>query len=1403
VENKYYLGFDIGTNSVGWAVTDENYKLRKYKSNLMWGVNLFDEAVSATERRQHRSERRRLNRRKQRISMLQKFFEGEILKIDENFFRRLKESSLLPEDSESRTCNTYFDDENFKDKDYFKEYPTIHHLICELMNSNEPHDIRLVYLACAYIVAHRGHFLFSVDKENVDEIMDFKKIYDKFYDALLQVDEDAAFDQDVNKSVFESILKKHISITAKEKQFKEKLFGGKIPKHNEDSMIRYDKLIKLVSGGNVKLSELFMNKEYEELENNSICVKNADFSDTLEILEGQLDDMEHYQLIVRVKAMYDWSLLVDILGDNENVMISESKKNIYEVHRNDLQDLKHLVRIYLSRDDYNKIFNDPSEKNNYVRYVKHSRLAGFKGDKFEKCKNQEEFCKFIKEFLEKMQPDADDAEIYGRLLKKCDENTLCPKQVTGNNRVIPYQLYYMELKKILENASAYLPFLNEKDEYGTVSDKILKIMEFRIPYYVGPLVDSSKSENAWLCRNAGKEEAVITPWNFNDIVDRDKTEKEFIRRMTCKCTYIAGEDVLPDNSLLYSKYKVLNEINTIRIDGKEISVSDKQKLYEALFVEKKQKVTKKKILQHFQSVGIADEQSVISGVDDTVKSKLQSYHDFKRLLENGVLTEFEVEEIIERITVSTDKKRLKNWLRNEYPKLSDKDLRYILTLKYKEYGRLSRRLLEDIIQLDEKTGEIISDKNIISMLWDTNENLMQLLSGKYIFLSRIQSVNNEFYLKSEKKKNIADRLKEMYIPSAVRRSVIRTLDIAGEVKKILKKEPDKIFIEMARGGDESKKGVRSEKRRDQITKFLNSIDCNTEKLKKELDSVDDDRLRSEKYFLYFTQLGRCMYTGKSIDISYLEDHNKWNIDHIWPQSRIKDDNLDNKVLVSSEANGKKDDKYPLNFVDSRWQEEMKSFWFNLRHKNLISEKKYNRLIRTTPFTDDELSGFIARQLVETRQSTKAVAQLLKEIYPNSKIVYVKAGLVSDFRNEMKMYKCREVNDLHHAKDAYLSIVVGNVFNTKFTENPLNFIRENKNYSIKLLKKDKDGKISGIMNHRVERDGNVAWDPQTSFGTVDKMMSKNSIRYVCYTYKRKSKEKSKGKSKGKGGLFDQNPVRKKHGFVSRKEGLSIEKYGGYIGRTVSFFSLIKVKADVIFLPVYLMNANEFLNDEDSAVKYAYKVLSEFYSKKRYEALKISDISFPLGKRIIKINTMLEVDGFRVNITARNEKCLSTSSAMPLIVDKIHNDYIKKIESFYRKYTKGILTEVTLISGITKAGNEELYDYLTAKCLEKPFCDWAKFKESGEILSKGRENFIMENITEQTVNLIKIFAILKTNRKGTCDLNFAGGVKKFHTERLNAILDSKKHKTIYIIDQSATGLYEKKSENLLELRAGEQI
>ena len=92
--DKYYLGFDIGTNSVGWAVTDENYNLCKFKKKSMWGIRLFEDAKTAEERRGQRASRRRLQRRKQRIGLLQEIFAEEINKVDETFFIRLNESRL-------------------------------------------------------------------------------------------------------------------------------------------------------------------------------------------------------------------------------------------------------------------------------------------------------------------------------------------------------------------------------------------------------------------------------------------------------------------------------------------------------------------------------------------------------------------------------------------------------------------------------------------------------------------------------------------------------------------------------------------------------------------------------------------------------------------------------------------------------------------------------------------------------------------------------------------------------------------------------------------------------------------------------------------------------------------------------------------------------------------------------------------------------------------------------------------------------------------------------------------------------------------------------------------------------------------------------------------------------------
>ena len=161
-QGDYYVGLDVGTNSVGWAVTDEDYNVLKFKGQAMWGVRMFDEAHDASKRRIARGNRRRLARRNQRLMLLELLFAEEIAKIDPHFFLRLKESSLCAEEKSVEGKYSLFNDADFTDKNLF---PTIYHLRQALIHSEEPQDVRLVFLALHHIIKHRGHFLFDSDVE--------------------------------------------------------------------------------------------------------------------------------------------------------------------------------------------------------------------------------------------------------------------------------------------------------------------------------------------------------------------------------------------------------------------------------------------------------------------------------------------------------------------------------------------------------------------------------------------------------------------------------------------------------------------------------------------------------------------------------------------------------------------------------------------------------------------------------------------------------------------------------------------------------------------------------------------------------------------------------------------------------------------------------------------------------------------------------------------------------------------------------------------------------------------------------------------------------------------------------------------------------------------------------------
>lgn len=199
---------------------------------------------------------------------------------------------------------------------------------------------------------------------------------------------------------------------------------------------------------------------------------------------------------------------------------------------------------------------------------------------------------------------------------------------------------------------------------------------------MGPLRtgNGENSKFAWAERKSTEK---IYPWNFENVIDVEQSAENFIRRMTNKCTYLIGEDVLPKDSLLYSKFMVLNELNNLRLDGQKISVELKQKIYRDVFC-RSRKVTQKKLKSYLIREGIAGKNVELTGIDGDFKGSLTAYHDFKEKLTGVELTQKEKEEIILNIVLfGDDKKLLKQRLKKKFPQLTEKQINTVTALSYK------------------------------------------------------------------------------------------------------------------------------------------------------------------------------------------------------------------------------------------------------------------------------------------------------------------------------------------------------------------------------------------------------------------------------------------------------------------------------------------------------------------------------------------------------------------------------------------------------------------------------------------------------------------------------------------------------------------------------------------------
>lgn len=1101
MKQPYSIGLDIGTNSVGWAVINEGFDLRKYKHQNMWGAHLFDEAQKAATRRSFRSSRRRLARRKRRITLLQQIFDNEIQKVDPHFYLRLSESMLHVGDKSSTLeldANILFADRSFTDKSYREKYPTIYHLRSSLFHDSKKQDIRLVYLTLHHLIKYRGNFLVEGGVDNVISSFDNQNL-EKFID-FIGADESMAkkvktilLDRSLSRSARKSDIIKLIQPTPDNKKVVSEAVGAVIGlKWSANKLFEDDSL---------EAKGEFSNKNYEEQRD--------------EIATAIGDD--RYGLVETLESVYQWTIFSQFI--RKGSCLSDIMVEKYDAYRQDLSDLKSLFREFLNENNYKSFFH--GKKSSFELYNTHKKYLS---------ENNNKITPLYKDIENILKNIAKDDPRYQRFEKRAELGEFLARQRIRDNGAIPHQIHQYELERIIDNQAQYYPFLAQN------RDKIISIFTFKLPYYIGPL--KTGGDFAWSIK---KKDGVIYPWNFDEMIDDEASAEKFINRMRNNCTYLPDEEVLPKNSLLYQEYEVRNELKNVTVNGERLSPDIQNRIVDELFT-KELSVTYKKLVKYLYDNQIYNTDSlIISGTakEKSFASSRKSYLDFtnKIGIEITPKTQKAIEEVIKWITLFEDKKILAKKLRKYSNIFNENQLRAILKLNYSGWGRLSRKLL-DGITAHTPYGEL----TVIETMRSSKDNFMQIIqSNRYEFKKIIDDI-----LSADQRTDIAyDDIKKLAGSPGIKRALWRSVRIIDEIVDTIGYEPKLISIEMARNEDEK---VRTKSRYGQLEKMYKELygkEYTKSDIKSQLADYKD-KLDRKKYYLYFLQNGKCAYTGEPLDIE--NDLRDSEIDHILPRSLTKDDSLDNTVLVLRKENQRKLDDYP---IASDIQNHMRPIWISLKNAKLMSQIKFQRLMSQKQLSEDRVAGFVNRQLVETRQITKHLARMLTEKYHNSstEVFTIRAGMSSEYRHIHDLPKCREVNDLHHAKDAYLAAVLAQYIKVRYPRLDKAFIYGE--YMKFKSKKQTDADRSSFILSSMKYDftntetGEIIWQGKTAQDVIDRTM-----RYNDCLITRKTKI-------GDDQFYDQTIYGKNSGktMIARKANLPVGKYGGYSGEKAAYFAAI--------------------------------------------------------------------------------------------------------------------------------------------------------------------------------------------------------------------------------------------------------
>ncbi len=244
------------------------------------------------------------------------------------------------------------------------------------------------------------------------------------------------------------------------------------------------------------------------------------------------------------------------------------------------------------------------------------------------------------------------------------------------------------------------------------------------------------------------------------------------------------------------------------------------------------------------------EDVVISGIDAGFNTSLTSVGKFRGILGDDLFTD-ENQAMAEKIifwgtVYGNDKKFLKERIENEYKgRLTVEQIKRIVGFKFNGWGKLSKAFLE--LPGDCECGEC----SLIQALWETNHNLMELLSEQYGFKKNLDAMSRDVE-KPLTEWTIED-LDGKYLSAPVKRMVWQTMKMLREVCELTGKEPDKVFVEMPREHEKNatRKNSRKKKLLDLYTALKSEQKLWAELKIKEIDGKSEADFRTKKLYLYY------------------------------------------------------------------------------------------------------------------------------------------------------------------------------------------------------------------------------------------------------------------------------------------------------------------------------------------------------------------------------------------------------------------------------------------------------------------------------------------------------------------------------------------------------------------------